>query len=371
MSVRRPRRHQVFISYSSKDQATADAVRDHLQANGVSCWMAPHDILGGSDWAAAIVEAIDSSQALLLLLSQASNVSEDVKREVGRAASKNVPIVPFFIENVALSKHMEYFLATTHWLGADTRHIELRMGHLLETVRGLLRTPATGSGKQALAAASPPPAPGPAAPPAGLQADSPLPPTPTPSPLTPESLAAALRSDALAGDLAGYETTVLNALRPMLRFPVESPAVRPGPKPMLAAFAALIIGALGVLFNLQGLLAALAPGASPESFVFAMFPMVRLTAIASTVASAAGSLGLLVGGHRMYLGTGDGPGITMAAARWLVRVLVVWFVATLVFALTTGPAPVRGAVLNATLTTAVLAAIQIGIVWKLTAAVRQ
>ncbi len=175
----------------------------------------------------------------------------------------------------------------------------------------------------------------------------------------------------LSGDLAKYETSFLTALRPMLKFPAEEPTVKPGAKPMLAAIAALVVGGLGVLFSLQGLLGALAPGASPESFVFAMFPMVRITAIAAAVASAAGNLGLLVGGHRMYLGTADGPGITMAAVRWMALVVGAWFLLTLVFTLTTGPAPVRGAVVNATLTTLFLAAIQIGIVWKLTSAVRQ
>ena len=61
----------------------------------------------------------------------------------------------------------------------------------------------------------------------------------------------------------------------------------------------------------------------------------------------------------------------MAAVRWMALVVGAWFLLTLVFTLTTGPAPVRGAVVNATLTTLFLAAIQIGIVWKLTSAVRQ
>lgn len=336
MSARRPRHNQVFISYSSKDRPTADAVREHLQSNGITCWMAPHDILGGSDWAVAIIEAIDQSQALLLILSEASNHSDDVKREVGRASHKAVPIVPFFIENVTLSKHMEYFLATTHWLGADTRHVELRMAHLLDTVRSLLRAPGS---------------PAPRA--------------------TPAPAASPQASGKLAGDLARHETSFLTALRPVLRFPPEDTSVLGGDKPMLAAIAALVVGGLGVLFNFQGLFGALLPGASPESFVFAMFPMVRITAIAASIASLAGNLGLLVGGHRMFAGTADGPGITMAAVRWMAMVLGAWFVLSMVFTITTGPAPVRGAVVGATLTAAFIAAVQIGIVWKLTSAIRR
>lgn len=340
----RNKRHQVFISYSSKDRAVADAVREHLLTHGITCWMAPHSLLAGTDWAAAIIDAIDDSQALLLILSEASNVSDDVKREVGRASAKSVPIVPFFIENVTLTRHMEYFLGTTHWLGADSRHIELRMAHLLETLRGLLRE----SGPDAITA------------PAGI----PIPP-PRPEPIP----APAPAADRLAGDLARHETTVLNTLRPFLRFPQEDPRLG-GARPLGAAIAALVVGGLGILFCLQGFFSALFPGMTPESYVFAMFPMLRITAAASAMASGAGNLGLLIGGHRMFAGTSDGPAITLAAVRWLAIVAVAWFGLTVV-SLLGGPAPVRGPLMNATLTTALLAAIQIGIVWKLTASVRR
>jgi hypothetical protein len=38
-----------FISYSSKDQPFADRLYGDLQANGVRCWFAPHDIQGGKN----------------------------------------------------------------------------------------------------------------------------------------------------------------------------------------------------------------------------------------------------------------------------------------------------------------------------------
>ena len=39
--------YSCFISYSTKDQAFADRLYADLQANGVRCWFAPHDIQGG------------------------------------------------------------------------------------------------------------------------------------------------------------------------------------------------------------------------------------------------------------------------------------------------------------------------------------
>ncbi len=37
--------HDVFISHSAKDKATADAVCAVLEAEGIRCWIAPRDVL--------------------------------------------------------------------------------------------------------------------------------------------------------------------------------------------------------------------------------------------------------------------------------------------------------------------------------------
>ena len=42
--------HDVFISHSSKDKQTADAICHYLEQNGIRCWIAPRDILPGEDW---------------------------------------------------------------------------------------------------------------------------------------------------------------------------------------------------------------------------------------------------------------------------------------------------------------------------------
>ena len=40
-------KYDVFISYSHKDKAAADAVCASLEADGVRCWYAPRDIAPG------------------------------------------------------------------------------------------------------------------------------------------------------------------------------------------------------------------------------------------------------------------------------------------------------------------------------------
>ena len=41
---------QVFISHSSKDEAIAAAICDHLETSGIRCWIAPRDIEVGTEW---------------------------------------------------------------------------------------------------------------------------------------------------------------------------------------------------------------------------------------------------------------------------------------------------------------------------------
>src|SRR3569833_285153 len=106
--------HDVFISYSSRDKEIADMVCDALEKQRAQCWIAPRDIVPGMDWSDAIVEC----KVFLLVLSKASNESEQVKREVQNAVSERKHIFTFLIEQVDLTKHMRYFIGTPHWMDA-------------------------------------------------------------------------------------------------------------------------------------------------------------------------------------------------------------------------------------------------------------
>jgi tetratricopeptide (TPR) repeat protein len=130
--------HDVFISYSAKDKATADGVCATLEARGIRCWIAPRDILAGIDWGEAIIEAINASRVMILVFSSNANDSHQIKREVERAVSKGLPIIPLRIENVAPARSLEYFIGPVHWLDALTPPLENHLQSLAETVRLLL-----------------------------------------------------------------------------------------------------------------------------------------------------------------------------------------------------------------------------------------
>ena len=56
---------------------------------------------------------------MLLLLSECANGSPHVLREVERAVSKNKSIIVYKLEEVKLSKSLEYFLMTHQWLNLE------------------------------------------------------------------------------------------------------------------------------------------------------------------------------------------------------------------------------------------------------------
>jgi len=80
--------YSCFISYSTKDQAFADRLYADLQAKGVRCWFAPHDIMGGRKIHEQIDEAIRVHDKLLLILSEHSMASNWVGTEIANARER-------------------------------------------------------------------------------------------------------------------------------------------------------------------------------------------------------------------------------------------------------------------------------------------
>ena len=108
----------VFVSYSQPDRECAFQLVAQLELQGIGVWVAPRDISPATDWAEAIIEAISGSRLMVLVFSAHCNSSPQVRREVERAVHREIPILPFRIEDVLPAKSLEYFLSTPHWLDA-------------------------------------------------------------------------------------------------------------------------------------------------------------------------------------------------------------------------------------------------------------
>jgi hypothetical protein len=80
--------YSCFISYSTRDHEFAERLHADLQAKGVRCWFAPHDIKGGRKIHEQIDEAIRTYDKLLLILSEHSMSSTWVKTEIANARER-------------------------------------------------------------------------------------------------------------------------------------------------------------------------------------------------------------------------------------------------------------------------------------------
>jgi hypothetical protein len=128
----------VFISHSQQDKIAADAACSALEAAGIRCWIAPRDVPAGAQWPAAIIDAIDHCRAMVLIFSSGANQSRQVYREVQRAFDKEVPVVPFRIENVTPEHSLAYYVETVHWLDAVTPPFENHLKELAVSIAALL-----------------------------------------------------------------------------------------------------------------------------------------------------------------------------------------------------------------------------------------
>jgi len=211
----------VFVSHSSKDKLVADAICARLEAAGIRCWIAPRDIVAGTSYGESIIDAIHSAKVMVLVLSANANSSGHIPKEVERAVSNGLAILPFRIEDVPPGKSLDYFIGSVHWLDAMTPPLEKHLDELVETVQKLL-PPAGAPGPQAT-----PPTTFPKAPPA--PAFQP----PTPAAAVPSRLSKSFKIGLTAVIAAAAIVLAFIGLRPKPATPSGTTTVIPSPNPSI------------------------------------------------------------------------------------------------------------------------------------------
>lgn len=151
--------NDVFISYSSKDRAIADAVLNALESRKIKCWIAHRDENVGDDYAAGIVRAIKACQIVVLIYSKNSNVSKQVLNEINCATGAERIILPFKIDDFLPEESFQYYLGKTHWLDAITPPVEKHIEVLCEKVSAIIgnrenRTSVTNAREEVSSSAS-------------------------------------------------------------------------------------------------------------------------------------------------------------------------------------------------------------------------
>jgi hypothetical protein len=130
-------KHDIFICFSSGDADAAGKVVSFLEANGLRCWISNRDVEPGHNYQESIVRALEGAKAIVFLLSENSNRSNEVKKELSLGASDDIPVIPLRLSPVSLSGALRYELATRQWIDAS-EDIDRAFEKLLNAVRGAL-----------------------------------------------------------------------------------------------------------------------------------------------------------------------------------------------------------------------------------------
>lgn len=142
----------VFISHAHQDLASAEQLLAALESRGIKCWSAPRDVPPGGSYAESILRGIESSSCFVLVFTQHSNLSPHVLREVERALTLGINIIPVRFDDSGVSKSLDYLLATVHWLSVTAEPRARALQHAVEQIASCLAS-----------ADPPPPAPAPPA----------------------------------------------------------------------------------------------------------------------------------------------------------------------------------------------------------------
>jgi formylglycine-generating enzyme required for sulfatase activity len=129
----------VFISFASSDAALAHHAVRSLEQSGLRCWFSDRDIEPANSYPAAITDAVKHSGAVLLLLTEASNQSPHVIREIELAFTARRPILPVRIGGATPSPDLQYFLSRSQWLDAGVSLDEAELARVESRLRDLLR----------------------------------------------------------------------------------------------------------------------------------------------------------------------------------------------------------------------------------------
>lgn len=131
--------HDVFISFSFKDQTVAEYVANRLLNNyKITYWMCTRDLIGGEHFKGTIVDAISNAKIVLLVQSKNSIASKEVPKEVSISLDRNKPIIPFVLDDAELQGDLEYDLIGIHRIDARKPTLDERIEELARQIYAML-----------------------------------------------------------------------------------------------------------------------------------------------------------------------------------------------------------------------------------------
>lgn len=108
----------VFVSYSSRDYSLVQEIVEIFRENNISIWMAPESIPVGSDYTESIYDAINNCSAFLLLLTDNSQSSKWVPKEMDLAITLDKVIFPVHLDRSKIKNNIYFRLTNSQVIEA-------------------------------------------------------------------------------------------------------------------------------------------------------------------------------------------------------------------------------------------------------------
>jgi len=104
---------QIFLSHSSRDREVVEPIRAQAQAIEVDVYLHEMHPQPGENLSSKVIEAIKSSDALVVLITPNTVVSAYVNQEIGVALGQSLPVIPLVApgvtgEQLAMLEGVEY-----------------------------------------------------------------------------------------------------------------------------------------------------------------------------------------------------------------------------------------------------------------------
>jgi len=131
---------KIFVSYSRRNVEVVDQIVGKIEAAGMNVWLDREDIKAGKTWRVQIVEAIDTCDAFVLMLSSNSALSENVRKEIDLAQDSGRAVYIMRLDPVQLPAEMRYQLVGLQHIDVQGLGIDTAVNQLLGTLKEYFAT---------------------------------------------------------------------------------------------------------------------------------------------------------------------------------------------------------------------------------------
>lgn len=131
----------IFVSYSRHDLEMVDSIVGKLEKARIRVWIDREDIKAGKTWRAQIVQAIDTCDAFVLMLSSNSTVSDNVRKEIDLAQDSGRTVFIIKLDSVTkLPDEMRYQLVGLQYIDIQTLGVDDAVKQLIDALKEDLTT---------------------------------------------------------------------------------------------------------------------------------------------------------------------------------------------------------------------------------------